>query len=69
VRAGIVSGNKKLDSFRWSSYPAYRRPKLRQQWLKTDRLLDEHGLDQDTAASRREFERRMKQVRLEPGDE
>ena len=69
ARAGIVSGNKKLDSFRWSSYPAYRRPKLRQQWLRTDRLLGEHGLDQDTAASRREFERRMKQVRLEPGDE
>ena len=24
VRAGLVSRNKKLDAFRWSSYPAYR---------------------------------------------
>jgi hypothetical protein len=69
VRAGIVSGKKKLDSFRWSSYPAYRRPKLRQSWLRTDRLLGEHGLAKDGAATRREFERRMKQARLEPGDQ
>jgi putative transposase len=69
VRAGIVSGKKKLDSFRWSSYPAYRRPKLRQPWLRTDRLLGEHGLAKDSAATRREFERRMKQARLELGDQ
>ncbi len=69
VRAGIVSGNKKLDSFRWSSYPAYRRPKLRPPWLRVDRLQGEHGLEKDTAASRREFERRMKRARLEPGDQ
>ena len=31
--------------------------------------MGEHGLDKDTAASRREFQRRMKQARLEPGDE
>jgi hypothetical protein len=34
-----------------------------------DRLLGEHGLEKDTAASRREFERWMKQARLEPGDQ
>jgi hypothetical protein len=33
-----------------------------------DRLLSEHGLEKDTAATRREFERRMKQIQLEPGD-
>jgi hypothetical protein len=64
-----MSRKKKLHSFPWSSYPAYRQPKLRQQWLRTDRLLGEHGLDQDTAATRREFERRMKQARLKPDDE
>jgi putative transposase len=69
MRAGIVSRNKKLDSFRWSSYPAYRRPKIRPPWLRVDRLLGEHGLEKDTAASRREFGRRMKQARLEPGDQ
>ena len=69
VRAGIVAGNKKLDSYRWSSYPAYRRPKLREPWLRVDRLLGEHGLKRDTAASRREFERRMSQAPLERGDQ
>jgi hypothetical protein len=65
----MVSGKKKLESYRWSSYPAYRQPKLRSQWLRVDRLLGEHGLGRDTAASRREFERRMKQARLEPGEQ
>ena len=69
ARAGLVSRNKKLDAFRWSSYPAYGQPKLRPPWLRVDRLMGEHGLDKDTAASRREFQRRMKQARLEPGDE
>jgi putative transposase len=69
VRAGIVSRNKKLESYRWSSYPAYRRPKLRPPWLRVDRLLGEHGLAKDTAASGREFERRMKQARLDVGEQ
>ena len=69
MRAGIVRGNKKLESFRWSSYPAYRQPKLRPQWLRIDRLLSEHGLEKDTATTRREFQRRMKQARLGPSDE
>ena len=69
VRAGIIAREARLDSFRWSSYPAYRRPKLRPPWLRVDRLLGEHGLADDTAASRREFERRMHQARREPEDE
>ena len=69
IRAGIVTKNKKLDTYRWSSYPAYRQPKLRPAWLRVDRLLGEHGLDKDTASSRREFERRMKCARLEQGEE
>ncbi len=69
VRAGMVSRKKKLESYRWSGYPAYRQPKLRPPWLRVDRLLGEHGLERDTAATRREFERRMKQARLEPGEQ
>lgn len=68
VRAGIIGPNAKLESFRWSSYPAYRRPKLQPPWLRIDRLLGDHGLQEDNAVSRREFERRMKQIRLEPGE-
>ena len=66
VRARMLSAEEELDSYRWSSYPAYRRPKLRPIWLRTDRLLGEHGLEEDTAATRREFARRMEALRLEP---
>jgi putative transposase len=69
VRAGMLAREEKLESFFWSSYPAYRRPKLRPSWLRVDRLLGEHGLTKDSAASRREFERRMSQACLAPEDE
>jgi putative transposase len=69
-RAGITKTGETLESFRWSSYPAYRHPKLRPAWLRTDRLLGEHGLDKDNTASRREFARRMAVAKLEPnGDQ
>jgi REP element-mobilizing transposase RayT len=69
VRAGMVASNEKLESFCWSSYPEYLRPKLRPRWLRVDRLLGEHGLEKDNARTRREFERRMKVARLGPGEE
>ena len=69
VRAGIVGAEEKLECFHWSSYPAYRWPKLRPRWLRVDRLLGEHGLVEDTAKSRREFERIMNQARGEPRDQ
>ena len=59
VRAAIVEGNDKLESFRWSSYPAYLRPKLRAPWLRVDRVFGEHGLQEDKPSARREFARRM----------
>jgi putative transposase len=68
VRAGIVAAHDNLAAFPWSSYPAYQRPKLRPQWLRVDRLMGEHGLLEDNAASRREFERRMNQLRADPRD-
>lgn len=69
VRAGLIKPGQKLEKFRWSSYPAYRQPKLRPAWLRVDRLLGEHALEKDTARTRREFERRMKMQRLAPDEE
>jgi hypothetical protein len=62
----MVTANQDLECFPWSSYPAYRHAKLRPIWLRVDRLLGEHGLQEDNAATRREFERRMIAARLEP---
>jgi len=47
-----------------------RAPGRRVPWLRVDRLLGEMGIGQDTAAGRREFERRMEERRRreEPGD-
>jgi hypothetical protein len=61
-RAGLVGLDRPLQSYGWSSYPAYLKASLRQEWLRTDRLLGEHGLQKDNAASRREFSRRMEQI-------
>jgi REP element-mobilizing transposase RayT len=69
VRAGLIAKDERLETFLWSSYPAYRRPKLRPRWLRVDRLQGEHGLVDDSAASRREFERRISEACLDPKDE
>lgn len=66
VRAGMVAPDQALESYPWSSFPAYRRARLRPVWLRIDRLLGEHGLKEDNAVARREFERRMGVARLEP---
>ncbi len=63
VRAGLVQPKEKLEVYRWSSYDGYRHPKGRPPWLRIDRLFGEHGLTSDTAANRREFERRMRAAR------
>jgi hypothetical protein len=36
--------------------------------MRVDRLLGEHGIQQDTAAARQEFERRLEARRLEETD-
>lgn len=64
-RAGLVAAGARLESYLWSSYPAYLRPRLRPEWLRVDRLLGEHGLEHDTAASRREFGRRIEACAVE----
>lgn len=61
-RAGLVKENEALESYTWSSYPAYLRPSARPGWLRVERVLGEHGLQVDSARSRREFSRRMEQL-------
>ena len=61
-RAGLVKNGARLETYPWSSYPAYLRLALREKWLRVDRLLGEHGLQRDTAANRREFARRMEAI-------
>ena len=52
--------------YRSSAYLA--APEHRPQWVRVDRLLGEHGLQEDTAASREELERQMEARRLEETD-
>lgn len=69
-RAGIVRREEPLASYRWSSYPEYlRTARARAGWLRTDRLLGEHGIQNDGASGRQEFERGMELRRLEDGTE
>ena len=44
-------------------------PEHRPRWVRVDRLLGEHGITQDSAAGRQEFERRLEARRLEEADE
>jgi len=44
-------------------------PEHRPGWVRVDRLLGEHGIQEDSAAGRQEFERHMEARRLEEADE
>ncbi len=44
-------------------------PEHRPGWMRVDRVLGEHGLTEDTAATRQEFERRMEARRREKADQ
>lgn len=70
ARAGLLKPEERLLAYPWSSLGYYlAAPAHRPKWVRVDRLLGEHGLPQDTAAARQEFERRLEARRLEPGDE
>jgi REP element-mobilizing transposase RayT len=70
VRAGLLKSEERLLSFPWSSFGYYlAAPQHRPGWMRVDRLLGEHGLQEDSAQTRQEFERRMEAARLQPGDE
>jgi hypothetical protein len=70
ARAGLLKPDERLLAFPWSSFGYYlAAPEHRPHWIRVDRLLGEHGLQQDSPAARQEFERRTEARRLEPGDE
>ena len=70
VRAHLLRPEDRLLAYPWSSFGYYlAAPAHRPGWLRLDRLLGEHGLIEDSAKSRREFERIMNQIRLEPDDQ
>jgi REP element-mobilizing transposase RayT len=60
VRAKLLTRRQRLREYRWSSFPEYlKAPSARPGWLRTDRLLGEHGIQKDSAAGRAEFEKRL----------
>src|SRR5262249_16736545 len=70
VRAHLLKPGERLLAYPWSSLGYYlAAPEHRPVWVRVDRLLGEHGLQQDSPAAREEFERRMEARRLEPGEE
>jgi len=70
VRAGLLQPGERLLAYPWTSLGYYlAAPEHRPCWVRVDRLLGEHGLQQDTSAARQEFERRMELRRLEAGEE
>lgn len=66
VRAGMLSDKNKVHSYRWSSCAHYLTTKRkRPAWMRTDRLMGEHGLMRESARAHREFSRRMESLRKE----
>jgi len=69
IRAGLLKADERLLSYPWSSLMWYLAvPDHRPKWIRTDRLLGEHGIGPDTSTGRQEFERRMEARRLEETD-
>jgi len=70
VRAKLLVPEDRLLAYPWSSFPLYLAAReYRPRWLRADRLLGEHGIQQDTPAGREEFERHLERRRLEEVDE
>lgn len=66
LRARLLAAEERLLAYPWSSFPLYLAAREhRPRWLRTDRLLGEHGIQQDTPAGGQEFERQMEHRRLE----
>ena len=71
-RAGLIGKNGRLEDYEWSSYRDYlQSPGRRRGWVRTDRVMGEHGVGKDDRRSRLEFAQRMEAQRSEssPGEE
>ena len=71
ARANLVAVDAPLQSFAWSSWPAYLlAPSNRPAWLRVDRLLGEWGISKDSPAGRQRLERALEERRgAEEGEE
>jgi len=69
VRAKLIAAEAALRNFRWSSFPMFVAGAERPAWLRVDRVFGESGIPQDSAAGRREFERRLESRRASEGTE
>jgi REP element-mobilizing transposase RayT len=69
TRAKLLNPEQKLASYPWSSLKSYGESRRkRPPWLRTDRLLGEHGIPVDSKEGRREFRRRMELRRAAEDD-
>jgi len=66
ARAKLLSKEQKLQAYRWSSYGEYlKSPPRRSTWLRVDRVFGETGIPKDSAAGRKEFQKRVEARRWE----
>ena len=64
VRARLIKPEERLLAYPWTSLGAYlAAPEHRPGWIRVDRLLGEHGLQEDTPGARQHFEQRMEFLR------
>ena len=71
ARAKLVAADAPLQSFAWSSWPAYLlAPSKRPAWLRVDRLLGAWGIPEDSPAGRQRLEQALEERRgTEEGEE
>jgi hypothetical protein len=70
VRAGMLKPEERLAAYPWSSLRWYAAAREhRPAWVRVDRLLGEHGIQDDTAEARQEFEQRMELCREAEADQ
>jgi len=69
VRAHLLKTEERLLAYPWSSLGAYiATPEPRPFWIRVDRLLGEHGIQEDSAPGRQQFEQLMETRRFEETD-
>jgi putative transposase len=69
VRARLLKLEERLLGYPWSSFGAYlAAPEHRPFWIRVDRLLGEHAIQEDSVAGRQQFEHRMETRRFEETD-
>ena len=69
VRARMLPPQDRLLAYPWSSLGAYvAASEHRPFWVRVDRLLGEHAIQEDSTSGRRQFEERMEARRIEEND-